>query len=807
MNIGTICRGSGKIFLHVSPSSANCDTLNCTASLQDGTDIPALAYPFWDYLKPKPEANSFVVVLPQTSTPIALTLNSEGAQPEYKETKKVTLSPSSVKWKSRYNYRAHTDNANTIRDFDVNRSPEQANFTMWEIIPDANEDILRGSVKLPTSCTGSISIYSYSDTFAKESNPAVIMGDKTLSSNSPAGYTHREISFSLRMPHTGRAHFIQAYDSDERLIEGFGAIDLGDFERLSKIGSVCLYNADNNPDYPLSFYSKRISPAALIAQQSIPIRDDQPLFSIVVPLYKTPLRFLDEMIASVQQQSYPKWELILVNASQDDRGLTERISLAASQDSRIKAVTLNSNLGITLNTNAGIDAASGDFICFLDHDDLLEPDALFEYAKAIDSDDKIDMLYCDEDKLSPEGEFCHPLHKPIFSIDLLRGLNYICHFLAIRKTIIDQLPPSTEEFDGAQDHNMVLAASELAREIHLVPKVLYHWRISETSTAANSDSKPYATLAGVKAVQTHLQRLNIAATVTQSRRPFSYKVQYSLPAEHPLVSIIIPSKDQVDILDQCLTSILQQTTYDNYEIIIVENNSAEPATFAYYDSIVAKHSNIRVEYWPAEFNFSKLINFGASKACGDYLLLLNNDTKLITPDWLEWLVGTCQRDEVGAVGVRLYYPDDTIQHAGICVTGEVADHLNKNLPKGNYGYFDLSDFTQNLSAVTAACVMVRKSVFDEVNGFTEELAVAFNDVDFCLKLREKNYLIVYTPEVELYHYESISRGYEDNPEKQLRFKGEWAYINSRWREYYVNGDPYINRNFTNVAPLNRYYQL
>ena len=514
------------------------------------------------------------------------------------------------------------------------------------------------------------------------------------------------------------------------------------------------------------------------------------------------------MAESVKSQSYANWELILVNASPDNQELKARVEQETARDNRIKSITLAENKGISENTNAGVAAASGDFVSFFDHDDILEPDLLFSYAEAIENNDNVDLLYCDEDKLMPDGKLAQPFFKPDFNIDLLRNNNYICHMLTIRKSLLDTLEPNTKEFDGAQDHNLTLRAVEKARNVHHVAKVLYHWRLSETSTAANADSKPYATIAGIKAVQNHLDRLGLNAKVEQARRPFTYKVTYAAPDSHPLVSIIIPTKDHADILDNCITSIVEKSTYDNYELVIIENNSTENTTFEYYDKLQAKYPAIvRLVTWEHEFNFSKLMNFGVSHAKGNYLLLLNNDTEVITPNWIETMLGICAREDVGAVGAKLYYPDNTIQHAGLCVTGGVAGHLCQSMPKDNWGYFALNDAQQDFSAVTAACIMTKRSEYEKVGGFTEDLQVAFNDVDFCLKLREINDLIVYTPEVELYHYESISRGVENNTDKQIRFHKEVAYMNYRWANYYVEGDPYMNPNFTVGEPGNRYYHL
>ena len=533
-----------------------------------------------------------------------------------------------------------------------------------------------------------------------------------------------------------------------------------------------------------------------------------PRFSVVVPLFDTPIPFFEEMVSSVVGQSYANWELVLVNASPENAELTAHVDGARERDARVKVVTLESNLGISENTNAGLDAASGDYVCFFDHDDVLERDILFEYAQAVNEAPQTDLLYCDEDKLLPDGTLSQPFFKPDFNLDLLRNNNYICHMLTIRRELLERLPRNTHEYDGAQDHNLTLRAVEQTSAIRHVPRVLYHWRVSETSTAANADSKSYASEAGIRAVHEHLDRMGLAADVSLSRRPLTYRVIYDVPKPHPLVSIVIPTKDHVDVLDRCLRSILERSTYDNYEIVLVENNSSDPATFSYYEEMRERHPEVvRVVTWDAEFNFSKLMNYGRRSARGEYLLLLNNDTEVITPNWIEVLLGLCSREDVGAVGVKLYYPDGTIQHAGVAIVGGVASHLSRNLPRSNWGYFALSDAQQDLSAVTAACVMVSCEDFDSVDGFTEELAVAFNDIDFCLKLRERDKLIVYTPEVELYHYESISRGPENSDEKRIRFHRESSYMNYRWASYYVKGDPYYNVNFSRIYPRSCYYHL
>lgn len=525
-----------------------------------------------------------------------------------------------------------------------------------------------------------------------------------------------------------------------------------------------------------------------------------PLVSILVPTYKTPEVFLKQMIESVLNQSYENWELCIADATPEGEE-RQRICDTVNQyvDKRVKYQSLEGNYGIAENTNRALAMASGDYIGLLDHDDLLEPNALYEVVMALKNG--ADMVYTDEDKVLEDlSEYYAPHFKPDFSIDLLRSNNYITHFTVVKKTLIDKVGGFDAAFDGAQDYDFILRCTENAKLICHVPKVLYHWRMHDGSTAANQDSKRYAFDAGAKAVQAHLDRVGVAGTVESTEHLGFYRVRYEVK-ENPLVSIIIPNKDNVDSLDLCLKSI-EKSTYQNYEVIVVENNSTEDSTFAYYKKLSGK---IQVVTWESNgvFNYSAINNYGARFAKGEYLVLLNNDIEILTPDWLEEMVSTCQRDEVGIVGARLFYPDDTIQHAGIVVgvgghARGIASNMFVGLRKVKDGYLHKSAIQLNYSAVTAACLMVKRNAFDAVDGLTEELAVAFNDVDFCLKIRKLGYLVCYNPYVVAYHYESKSRGSEDSPEKQKRFHSEIDYMREHWNEILKNGDPYYNVNLSSV---------
>lgn len=525
----------------------------------------------------------------------------------------------------------------------------------------------------------------------------------------------------------------------------------------------------------------------------------RPKISFVVPLYKTPEKYLRRLTESFQEQTYSNWELCFSDGSGAQSPLTELLKELTAKDNRIKYVSHEESLQISENTNSAIEIATGDFIAFADHDDELTPNALFECVKAINEKPQTLVIYTDEDKMSMDGhKFFQPHFKPDYNPDLLCTVNYICHLFVVSRKVIEKVGGLRSEFDGAQDYDFVLRCVEAVKdeEICHIPKILYHWRCHEDSTAENPESKLYAFEAGRRAVQAHYERTGIHAEVFKGEYLGLYRTKF-IRDHDPLISIIIPNKDHIDDLKRCMESIEQKSTYKNYEYIIVENNSTDSATFDYYKKLEAENPKVRMVYWDGVFNYSAINNYGASFAKGEYLLLLNNDTEIINPDCLEELLGYCMRKDVGAVGARLYYEDDTIQHAGVVIGfGGIAGHCFVQQKRGTTGYCHRIICAQDYSAVTAACMMVKKSAFDAVGGLSEELAVAFNDIDFCMKLRKAEYLIVYNPYAELYHYESKSRGLEDTPEKVARFNKEIATFEKKWPEILENGDPYYNPNLT-----------
>lgn len=528
----------------------------------------------------------------------------------------------------------------------------------------------------------------------------------------------------------------------------------------------------------------------------------QPKISIVVPTYKTPENFLREMIDSVKYQSYQNWELCIADGSGGDETVESILEEYATIDERIRYTVLKENLGISGNTNAALDMVTGDYVGLFDHDDLLTPDALFEVVHAL-QESKYDILYTDEDKMSGDGsEFNDPNFKPDFSIDLFRSHNYITHFFVVKTEIIKGIGGFRPEFDGSQDYDLMFRCIEKSKHIKHISKILYHWRIHMNSVAGDPSSKMYAYEAGKHAIEDHLKRVGLEATVEHVGLWGMYHVTYATP-ENPKLSIVIPNKDHIDDLNKCITSIQKLSTYKNYQFIIVENNSKDKETFAYYEMLEKENQNVQVVHWTGEFNYSAINNFGVQYTSGEYILFLNNDTELITETALSEMLGLCMREDVGAVGAKLLFEDDTIQHGGIVIGfGNYAGHVHMGLKRDDYGYMVRARINCNYSAVTAACLMTKKSLFNEVGGFDEQFVVACNDVDFCLKLRQADKLIVYNAFSEWHHYESKSRGYEDTPEKLKRFENEVEKFQKKWPEILKEGDPFYNPNFAiNQAPF------
>ena len=559
-------------------------------------------------------------------------------------------------------------------------------------------------------------------------------------------------------------------------------------------------------EYAVLFPSKtlradRFAPVELLVKQAShqPGGEAGPKISIVVPLYNTPLNFLEELLDSVVNQTYRNWELCCVDAGQDT-AVGQHVQARAKADPRIRYQKLTENEGIAGNTNHGFELATGDYIALLDHDDILHPCALWYTAQAI-VEQGADFVYTDEATFEGKVENVVLYHfKPDFMLDNLRSNNYICHLTTFSKVLMEQAGGGERaEYNGSQDYDLFLRLTEKAQKIAHIPHALYYWRSSPNSTASDISAKTYCIDAGIAALKAHYARCGVAVddVTLIPGTPGYYKTDYTMA--HPgRVSILIPTCDHIRDLETCVESIYARTTYPDFEILLIENNSKEEQTFRSYERMRKEHPDtLKVLTWQGKgFNYSALNNFGAQYATGEYLLLLNNDTEVITPGWLEEMVMYAQQKRVGCVGAKLLYPDDTIQHAGVGFgIGGVAGHLHKYFPATSDGYMGRLNYVQDVYGDTAACLLIRKEIYDEVHGLDESYAVAFNDVDFCVRVREAGYTNVFTPFAQLYHYESKSRGMEDNPEKQKRFQGEVLRFQARWGDLLAKGDPCTNPNF------------
>lgn len=559
-------------------------------------------------------------------------------------------------------------------------------------------------------------------------------------------------------------------------------------------------------------------------------------FSILVPLYNTPREFLTQMLDSVMNQTYTNWELCLADGSDGDHSYVGEVCLEYKKQAQEKKLgtivysKLPKNEGIAGNTNACLKLATGEYIGLFDHDDILHPSVLYEYAKAV-NEQGADYLYCDETTFK-SGDINKMLtmhFKPDYAPDNLRANNYICHFSVFARKLLDGNELFRSKFDGSQDHDMILRLTDNAKKIVHVPRLMYYWRSHSGSVASGIEAKPYAIEAAKGAVAEHLRKHGFSHFQIISTRAFEtiFRIRYQIIGS-PRISIIIANKDHVADLRRCVSSILEKSTYDNYEIIIVENNSRENETWEYYSELLgypyletakkmtvcgrdggilhgekngqtADTPQISVVAYSGEFNYSAVNNLGVSYAEGDYILLLNNDTEVITVNWMEELLMYAQRQDVGAVGAKLYYGDKTIQHAGVVIglgAHRTAGHTHYKQHRQNLGYMGRLCYAQDVSAVTGACLLVKKSLYQEAGGLDEGFAVSLNDVDFCLKLRQKGLLNVFTPFAELFHYESVSRGLDDSGEKAARYDRESERFRQKWKEVLAKGDPYYNPNFS-----------
>lgn len=728
----------------------------------------------------------------------------------------IRLDSRMAKLESKINYKAKPALCALIRDAQRGERCGRYEIDAVRYLPADSGAVWRYEVTWAgdSQCTPQLEIL---DTHMNVIDATVHMFESQVDVSQQNGCRINKTYLSVEMPEDIRDFVAIATDPAGQIQSGFCAMDGRLYNGMVDDSWNRMKDARaDDAAYRRWFEQHRAKPGDLACQRvAAAAFAYRPLLSIVVPCYKTDRVYLRELLDSVLAQSYDNLELLLMDASPEWDAVANLA--AAAHDERVRRIELPGNGGIVVNTNAGIQQAAGDYIAFLDHDDILEPDALFHYVAALNEaakDGRPQVLFCDEDMFQKTGEWGQPVFKTKLNVDLLYSHNCVTHFLMVEKALIDRIGMSPEDVAGAQDYDLTLRCLAAGARFEHVAHVLYHWRVHPGSTADGSaDSKPYAIEAGRLALQRHFDSLGVHGTVEESETPFVYRMRYALPESAPLVSIVIPTKDHVETLDACVMSIAQKATYANYEIVLVENNSEYQETFAYYETLperVAAASGgkgtARVEWWPGEFNYSQIINFGAKHAKGDYLLLLNNDTEVVSPGFIEEMMGYLQRPDAGVVGAKLYFADHLVQHAGILVgvRGALA-HANQDFSAKREGYLARAVRPGNFSAVTGACQMVRRDVFERVGGYDEEFAVGFNDADFCLRVWEAGYRTIFTPYAELYHYEFTSRGREEaNEEKMRRWKREQALFMQRWPEIFLDGDPWLG---PNLSAESEYFSL
>ncbi|MEA5560534.1 tetratricopeptide repeat protein [Planktothrix agardhii] len=640
------------------------------------------------------------------------------------------------------------------------------------------------------------SYHNLADTLEKQGNSeeAIATYRKCLEINPNFGWSHCNLATALAKQgkiEDSLHHYRRASELDPALGIDFNGLKTALLDQI--LVEDYMYKLWRDKNFPRA--------ADLIKMvETMELFGYKPVFSVIMPVYNTPEEFLREAIESVINQIYPHWEFCIADDASPSPHVKKVLEEYQAKDSRIKVIYRTENGHISASSNSALELATGEFITLLDHDDLITPDGLYEVALLLNRNPDLDMIYSDEDKISPNGNLINPYFKPEWCPESFLSRMYTCHLGTYRRSIIEEIGGFRIGYEGAQDYDLVLRFTEKTQKIAHIPKVLYHWRMHSGSTAGGSEAKPYAYEASEKAIQDAIDRRGETGIVTGVPGFLGHHlVRYEI-TDYKKVSIIIPTRDLGEVLDRCLESIFTLTTYPNYEVIVIDNGSVQDYTFKVFSKWSSQESS-RFKCYPLDipFNFSTINNYGVSQATGDYLLFLNNDTEVLNPDWINAMVEQVQRPQIGAVGALLLFPDNTIQHAGVVMgLGGVAGHGYYAMSSDIPGYFGNVIGFNNVSAVTGACLMCRREVFEKIGGFDEQLTVAYNDVDLCLKMLDKGYRNLYLPHVTLYHHESKSRGYEDTPEKKERLNRESKIIAGRWQKY-IDNDPCYSPHLTRVC--------
>lgn len=800
-----LCRGYGKVHLAFSVAADDC--LSVRAFTKDGVEVPAELRLLVTGAFCPAGARIAAVSVPMLSLSVVVELSAQDENGESSERFCVRCDPRLSIVQSKLFSRSHAQVAELLRNLDEKQVPGEPFARLTGVYPRGDENVWRFACRFPqcaahdridaqvadgqmraVSCTPIIMEDHVVPSFTKGALERVVSVSIPLDSS----IEHACVTFTPQNS-TKTVAFACGYPSDVRSARG----------RSAWLAS----GACTGRDYSLWAASHRASRAELDAQRRVLPELSHPLISIVVTVFNPPLDFLRDCVESVQAQSYDNWQLILMNASGENAAIESYLS--SLDDARIVVRSID-NADIATNTNKGIDAAEGDYVAFLDHDDVLEPDALFRYVAALSANPDIDLFYSDEDRLC-DGEYRNPAFKTYPNLTKLYAYNYVTHFLMVSRFALERTERSEPDVAGAQDYDLTLKCFEVARHIHHEPRVLYHWREHAASTAGGSNQKPYAHTAGKLALERHFVRRGLQAVVGDGELPYTYDARFAVPDKKPLVSVVIPSKDHGDLLEKCVRSILDRSSYENLEVIIVENNSSDQKTFALYEQLSAD-SRVRVETWrpqllpsgaPCEngFNYSGLINHGVSCSRGEFLVLLNNDTEVIEPTWVELMLGDLMRPEVGVVGAKLLFEDGLIQHAGMVANGNHDfAHVNRDLAGDALGYAYSAGMPQEYSMVTGACQMVSRVLFDKLGGYDEQLAVGFNDGDFCLRVGEAGRVVVYEPRAVLRHREFSSRGRESMDSRlEARLLQEKSCIIAKHPVFFASNDPAVNPNLNQLS--------
>lgn len=797
LQTSTICRGDGKGYVRID-SDERMGKITAIAKSANGTVIPCpvyrLGFPGEDAgarqnLGERPGQESCVVAVPLLDN-TTLTIHVFG-ETSAEPLLDIPFQPFATKIKSRLTYRRHPEQAYQIRGIDQRRLSGQTYVYVAGIYPiDAETVSCRFHVRFPAeSETERCSIDIYDAAANRVGAKLEILEDSLISDPHDSNRHVHEIVYAALLSRTPQTICIVAKPESHNA--NFTCILPDVFSGFLTAAMDFTKHVMNDDGYGQWFEQHRATFEDVENQRQICAQwEDAPLISIVTVVFRPPIEYLQALIESLKIQSYEHFEVIFVNVSGTDPEV-DRV-IAGINDERFTVIRAE-NKSIAENTNIGIRAARGKYVAFIDHDDVIEPDTLYRYMTVIRSNSRSDVLYCDEDVLD-NGTYCRPTFKPAYNADLLLSCNYITHMLMVSRHVLEQVELSPADVSGAQDYDLTLKCVEQAREIHNVPFILYHWRMHQASTSADPGSKPYAQEAGRLALTRHYERAGIPAEVQDTDLAFRYRTVYRMDKQ-PKVSIVIPTKDHVDVLHQCLEAVLSNTTYRNYNVILVENNSVEDRTFDYYRMVQERYENVSVVTWPGTgFNYSAICNYGATRSDGELILFLNNDTEVIAPQWLESMVGFFARPEVGIVGAKLLYRDGLVQHGGVWASMDHCGHFGELLSKNDGGYMEMLRYSTDCAAVTGACQLIRRDLFEKIGGLDESLAVVLNDVDLCLKAGQEGYLVVFDPQAVLYHNEHTSRGRdEQDVNKELRAINEQATFYAKWNRFLTRGQ-FINNN-------------